>query len=101
LCAHFGHCSAFAVVETDASNTKVVSRHDVEAPPHEPGLLPRWLGNLGVHVVLAGGMGMKAQQLFTSQGIQVHVGCPGDTPEQLVQNYLAGNLQTGSNLCDH
>jgi len=45
----------------------------IDAPPHEPGLLPRWLHEQGAHLIIAGGMGHRAQELFVQNGIQVTV----------------------------
>lgn len=98
---HFGHCQAFALIDVDPAANKRLARRDVDAPPHEPGLLPRWLGERHVDTVIAGGMGQRAQALFSQQGIKVLVGAPLDTPENLVDAYLAGTLQTGANACDH
>jgi hypothetical protein len=33
-------------------------------PPHEPGVLPSWLHELGADVIIAGGMGQCASSLF-------------------------------------
>ena len=101
LAMHFGHCERFALVDVDATEKKIVSREDIEAPPHEPGLLPPWLAERGANVIIAGGMGQRAQNLFAQQGIQVVVGAPAESPENLVANFLAGTLQAGENICDH
>ena len=101
LCAHFGHCDQFAIFETGGEDPNSLKKSMHDAPPHEPGLLPRWLHELGANVVIAGGMGQRAQQLFAGNGIKVVVGAPADTPEQLATAYLAGTLQAGDNICDH
>lgn len=101
LTTHFGHCESFALVDVDPTEKKILRREDIIPPPHEPGLLPPWLAERGVKMVIAGGMGQRAQGLFAEQGIQVFVGAPADTPEILVGNYLSGTLQTGVNACDH
>ena len=101
LSAHFGHCEAFAILEADQHGKEVGSKSMHEAPPHEPGLLPRWLHELGTDVIIAGGMGRRAQQLFAQNGITVVVGAPDETPEQLASAYLSGTLQAGENICDH
>jgi Mrp family chromosome partitioning ATPase/predicted Fe-Mo cluster-binding NifX family protein len=99
LSLHFGHCDSFALV--DAEDGKVVSREDVAAPDHQPGLLPRWLAEKGANVIIAGGMGQRAIALFAEQGIEVAVGAPRGEPEDLVKAYLAGTLRSGENICDH
>ncbi len=101
LCLHFGHCEQFAVVEADAAAKKIVKVEKLTPPPHEPGVLPRWLGEKGVNLVIAGGMGGRAQQLFASQSIEVLTGAPVATPEHLVEAYFADTQQLGENTCDH
>ena len=101
LCSHFGHCECFALIDTDADNKKIVARVDAVPPPHEPGVLPRWLSELKVNVIIAGGMGQRAQQLFEENHIKVIIGAPSDSPENLVEQFVAGRLVSGSNICDH
>jgi len=101
LCMHFGHCEQFALIEIDGGDVKTMRTTMATPPPHEPGLLPRWLHEQGVDVVIAGGMGQRAQQLFAQSGIRVVVGAPAETPEQLAAAWLDGRLQSGVNACDH
>jgi ATP-binding protein involved in chromosome partitioning len=100
LCAHFGHCEAFALIDADGEG-KVVNETYVNPPPHEPGLLPVWLSQQGVNCVIAGGMGSRAQQLFAEKGIRVITGAIAESPKEVVEQYLKGTLQTGANTCDH
>lgn len=99
LCMHFGHCSTFALVDVEDNTVKKVK--EVVPPPHEPGLLPPWLAQQGVTMVIAGGMGSRAQDIFRSNGIKVVTGASGTGAEDIVRNYLAGTLTTGANACDH
>jgi predicted Fe-Mo cluster-binding NifX family protein len=101
LCAHFGHCQQFALLDVDQKTKKVTRKQLLTPPPHEPGLLPRWLHEQGADTIIAGGMGNRAQQLFAENGIKVVVGAAAEAPEQLVADYVAGTLQSGTNLCDH
>lgn len=101
LCLHFGHCAHFALVDVDEATKKIAAQKLVEPPAHEPGVLPKWLHEQGVTVILAGGMGSRAQDLFKQNGIQVVAGCQPAAPETLVGAYLAGELVTGDNACDH
>ena len=101
LSAHFGHCEEFALVDVDQENKTVLSTESETPPPHEPGLLPRWLAEKGAEMIIAGGMGGRAQGLFQQQNIAVVVGAPSETPESIVNAYLNGSLQTGENVCDH
>lgn len=101
LCMHFGHCQQFALVAVDEENDNAMTTELLTPPPHEPGLLPQWLHEQKADLVIAGGMGQRAQQLFAQAGVKVLVGAPAESPEQLVSAYLAGNLQSGTNACDH
>jgi predicted Fe-Mo cluster-binding NifX family protein len=101
LSMHFGHCDRFALVDVDPSAGKILKREDIEAPPHQPGLLPPWLVEQGATLVIAGGMGQRAQELFTAHGIRVVVGASAESPEKLAADYLSGMLQVGGNICDH
>ena len=99
LCSHFGHCEQFALIETE--NGKIKGKVMHTPPPHEPGVLPKWLHELGANVIIAGGMGASAQDLFSKNGIKVITGAPMDPPESLVNQYLSDILVTGENACDH
>ncbi len=101
LALHFGHCERFALLDVDPATRQIIKREDIEAPPHQPGLLPPWLAERGVNLVIAGGMGQRAVALFNEQGIQVHVGAPAEAPEDIVHAFLKGALQLGDNACDH
>jgi len=101
LAQHFGHCEQFAIVDVNTENKSVTATNMVPAPNHQPGLLPRWLAEQGATTIIAGGMGMRAQNLFAEQGIVVVVGAPAESPETIAEHYLAGTLETGSNICDH
>lgn len=99
LTAHFGHCEKFAIV--DVEDTKVIKEEFVTPPVHQPGVYPKFLADQGVHVIIAGGMGQKAQDLFAMNNIEVHMGVQDGSPMELVEQYLNNQLQTGKNLCDH
>jgi len=105
LSAHFGHCEEFVIFspkETSGGTAVEAEAVDVlEAPPHQPGLLPAWLNERGVNMVIAGGMGSRAQELFSQAGIEVMVGAASTDPKEIVQSYLDGTLVAGQNVCDH
>jgi Mrp family chromosome partitioning ATPase/predicted Fe-Mo cluster-binding NifX family protein len=103
LSAHFGHCEQFVIFAARGGPGKaeVEAVGALEAPPHKPGLLPAWLNERGVDVVIAGGMGSRAQGLFSQAGIEVVVGASGDDPRNIAQSYVNGTLEAGENACDH
>lgn len=99
LDAHFGHCKQFAMV--DVENNKIKEISYIDAPPHQPGLLPPWLAERGSTDIIAGGMGQRAIQLFNQQGVNVFVGAPLLTPGELVEGLLNETLSFAANYCDH
>jgi len=99
LSSHFGHCKQFAFIEIQ--HGKIVKTEMLTPPAHEPGVLPRWLNEQGADIVIAAGMGEKAQQLLEENGMEVIIGAPMDSPESLTNQYLSGTLETGANVCDH
>ena len=101
LAMHFGHCQEFALVDVDAETGTIQRTETAEPPAHAPGVLPKWLADHGAEVIIAGGMGSRAQGLFAEQGIRTVVGAPAQAPEDLVAAYVADTLQAGDNLCDH
>ena len=101
LCSHFGHCQQFAVVDVAETGGRAMRTTLLSPPPHEPGVLPQWLHQQGVNMVIAGGMGHRRKQLLTECGVKVLVGAPPRAPEELVAAYLEGRLQDGANVCDH
>lgn len=99
LCAHFGHCQKFSIVEVE--NNAVISLHEITPPEHQPGLYPKWIAQHGVTDVIAGGMGQQAISLFNEQNINVFVGAPVKGAKQLAEDFLSGQLSLHANYCDH
>ena len=101
LATHFGHCSHFALFDVDKTREAIIGREIVASPGHQPGLLPVWLAEEGVSVVIASGMGSRAQDIFRDNRIEVIIGVVGDDPEKAVLDHIKGTLATGDNICDH
>ena len=99
LAMHFGHADAFTFV--DVADGRITNVQQATPPAHAPGVLPAWLKENSVDIIIAGGMGSRARDLFTASGIEVVVGAPSAAPEALVEQHLAGALQAGDNVCDH
>lgn len=99
LCAHFGHCQTFAIV--DVENNVIIEMKEVVPPDHVPGLYPKWIAQFGVTDVIAGGMGQQAIMLFNQQNINAFVGAPIKPAKELVLDFLANNLSLSANYCNH
>ena len=93
---HFGHCENFNIYE--AENGKISSAESVANPGHRPGFLPNFLADMGVEVIIAGGMGGGAVDIFNGKGIQVITGASGNA-EMVVHSYLQGKLISDDVVC--
>lgn len=94
--AHFGHCEGFTIYEIEQS--KVLNQKFVQSPGHKPGYLPVFLKELETNVIIAGGMGEAAQDLFNENGIEVVVGASG-LCDELIQQYVKGQLKSTGSVC--
>jgi predicted Fe-Mo cluster-binding NifX family protein len=98
---HFGHCEYFAFYDVDEKSREITGKENIPSPEHQPGLLPAWLAENGVNIVIAGGMGPRAVDIFNQNRIDVVIGAAESDPEQAVISHLKGALATGDNICDH
>lgn len=87
---HFGHCQGFYIYSI--LNNKVDSRDFIENPGHKPKFLPKFLAEEGISLVISGGMGGKAIEIFEENNIQVLIGIKGEV-DNVVQDYLDGKLK--------
>ncbi len=93
---HFGHCENFNIFET--ADGEIIGKISVDNPGHRPGFLPNFLNDLGVEVIISGGMGGGAIEIFNNRCIEVVVGASGDA-EEAVKAYLAGELKSTGSVC--
>ena len=96
VAAHFGHCANFNIYE--AENNQIVNSQSIPNPGHRPGFLPNYLNDLGVNVVISGGMGGGAIDIFNEKGIEVIVGVSGEA-QSAAEAYLQGSLKSTGSVC--
>ncbi len=98
---HFGRCPYYTIVTVE--NGAIASVQAIPNPGaggHSPGELPALIKQLGVEVLLTGGMGPRAVDFFTRYGIEVATGAQG-TVHSAVEAYLAGRLRGYTPCKDH
>ncbi|NCB44029.1 MAG: dinitrogenase iron-molybdenum cofactor biosynthesis protein [Clostridia bacterium] len=93
---HFGHCEGFMIFDTE--NNQVVQSETIANPGHKPGFLPNFLADRGVKVIISGGMGGGAVEIFNERNVEVVAGASGDA-KTAVENYLKGELKTTGSVC--
>ena len=96
VAGHFGHCEAFTIFNTEGS--KILKKEAIPNPGHKPGFLPNFLNDLGVKVIIAGGMGGGAVDIFNEKEIEVVMGASGEI-DTVVAEYLKGNLLSTGSIC--
>lgn len=93
---HFGHCINFNIFE--AENNQIVSSKAIPNPGHRPGFLPNFLNDMGVNVIISGGMGGGAIEIFNEKNIEVIVGASGNA-KKVAEDYLKGSLKSTGSIC--
>lgn len=96
---HFGHTAAFKVYEVQEG--KVLSSQVVQTNGSGHGALAGMLADLGIHLLICGGIGGGARMALNEAGIVIYGGVEGDADEA-VELFLAGSLRFDPNAtCSH
>ncbi|MCP4651866.1 MAG: dinitrogenase iron-molybdenum cofactor [Candidatus Omnitrophica bacterium] len=94
--AHFGRCPLFTIAKIE--DKKIITVNTIENPGHHPGYLPKFLQEKGVEIIIAGGMGMRAQDLFAQAGIKTVMGISGKV-DSVIGKVVSDTLAGGESLC--
>jgi predicted Fe-Mo cluster-binding NifX family protein len=94
---HFGHCEYFVVY--DVQNKEIKGSEIVKNPPHQKGLLPKFLKEHQVDVVITGNMGKMAINICNSLGIECFRGVKGQLVD-VINSYLDGSLVSNDSECN-
>ena len=96
---HFGHTAQFKVY--DVQNSAIVSSEVIDTNGSGHGALAGLLSELGVDVLICGGIGGGAQMALAQAGIKLFGGVSGNADDAVVA-YIAGTLSYDPNAkCDH
>jgi len=98
---HFGRCPYFIVAEAEGKEMK--SHEAVENPYYEnhvPFAVPEFILGLKPDVLITGGIGPRALQVFEGKKVEVIHGFSGKNGEA-VRLYLEGKIDNDLNPCDH
>ena len=97
---HFGRCPFFTLIDVEEgkmTNAQVVANPAFEN--HVPGAVPKFIRDQNINVMIAGGMGPKAVNMFNGFGLEVATGVGGKI-EKVLEAYLEGKVQ-GTVPCKH
>ncbi len=98
---HFGHCDYYQIYTV--SETKEITGMQTMEAPCTCGCksnIASTLSDMGVTVMLAGGIGAGAINVLNSAGIEVIRGCSGNT-ETLVNDFVNGKISDNGSTCNH
>ena len=98
---HFGRCPFYALVDVEGHTVVSI---DVLANPyfnkHQPGAVPYFIQQQGAEVMVAGGMGRRAIDLFEQMNIESYSGAAG-TIRRAVEMVVGGQLTEAVPCRDH
>lgn len=95
---HFGHCKNYNLYTVE--NKKIENKEVVENPGHKTGFLPKFLAEKDIDVIISGGMGSKAVDIFNKYNIKVVIGAQGDS-KKAVEMFLEDKLESVKAPCEH
>lgn len=93
---HFGHCVNFMLYTVEEG--RIGDEESIPNPGHRPGFLPNFLADSGVNVIISGGMGGGAIEIFNERNVEVIVGASGDA-RNAVERFLMGELKSTGSVC--
>lgn len=99
LCAHFGGAPQFIIYTVE--DNKITNKEIFNAPPHEPGVLPKWIGSMGATDVIAAGMGERAVTILNHVGVKAHVGAQPGSTDSVLESFLNSSLNLTAEPCKH
>lgn len=67
-------------------------------PGNKPGFLPNFLTGRGVNVIISGGTGGGAIDIFKERGVEVVSGASGDA-KTAAEYYVKGELKSTGSVC--
>jgi predicted Fe-Mo cluster-binding NifX family protein len=97
---HFGRCPYYLIVDVEGDEIKKTdSVNNPYYNNHVPGMVPQFINEQAVNVMIAGGMGPRAIDMFSNLGMEVVTGAIGNVGNVL-QAYLRGEI-SGVEPCQH
>jgi len=95
---HFGRCKQYTIVEI--LDSKVIDKKIISNPGHAPGAIPKFLNDKDCDLIIAGGMGRRAQGYFKDFNMDWIIGVQGDV-DKVIQDFINNDLEVGDSTCNH
>lgn len=98
LSEFFGTCNHYEIFEI---GNKVLRSYVLQIPAETDIMdLPEWLEKNGVTDVISFRVNRKIISLFASRKVNLFVGVPLDNPQQLIEKYLHGRLESDKKIIE-
>lgn len=91
--AHFGRVPTYTIVDVETGDVRVIKNNTTHMGG--TGYAPDLIQDKGADVMLCGGLGRKAIQMFQEMGIMVYVGATGKVSDA-IEMWKAGKLQVAT-----
>ncbi|MDD4307423.1 MAG: NifB/NifX family molybdenum-iron cluster-binding protein [Thermoplasmata archaeon] len=91
---HFGRVPTYTIVDNETGKVQVIQNNTTHMGGS--GYAPDLISGHGANIMLCGGLGRKAIQMFEEKGIMVYVGATG-TVADAIGLWKAGKLQPATN----
>lgn len=98
VAGHFGKCKEYTLF--DIEDGKIANKQTLDTSEHGHSMLPPYLKENGVEVVICGGMGQGAYDALMKHGLKVFVGPQGNIDE-VVEELINGKLTSKEAGCSH
>lgn len=96
LSENFGRCNHYELFVIDNG---LVKSEEIEIPPkHDISGLPEWAENKEITDIIVHRIDKNLIKLFQPKRITLFVGIPIDTPRNLVEDYISGNLKSNQQI---
>ena len=96
---HFGHTESFCVYEI--CNNKIIDKKIICTNGKGHGALAEFLKNMGIDILICGGIGGGAQAALENCGIKLYGGASGKC-DDAVEAFLSSKLEYNPNVkCEH
>ena len=94
---HFGRCEKYCLYEIEDKH--IVKKTEIKNPGHQPFFLPKFLSEKKVNVLITGGIGPRAIELFKKLNIKIITNVEGKI-EKVISDYLSGKIKENVDPCE-
>jgi predicted Fe-Mo cluster-binding NifX family protein len=96
LSEFFGQCEQYEIFDIDR---EITARHSAKIPSGiDIREIPAWIEKQGITDVIAYKVNPGIIKLFASKKVNLYVGIQPDSPQNLIDQYLKGNLESDQEI---